>query len=76
MLKDKITEFYVEMSDFYLHYVCKHLDDLFIELINYERFNARRETILLPLVIYLKVRGLGKSTIGWLFGFKLHFDSQ
>ena len=112
MLKDKVTEFYVEMDDFYiefakmienrpkiedssikrrnrpgklsdsemmsiyllfhfgqftnfkhfyLQYVCKHLDDLFPDLISYERFNARQERVLLPLMMYLKYRGLGKS---------------
>ncbi len=112
MLRDKVTEFYVEMDDFYLeftktnenrpkiedstikrrnragkltdsemmsiyllfqfgqftnfkhfylHYVCKHLDDLFIDLISYERFNARQERILLPLMMYLKYKCLGKS---------------
>jgi len=112
MLKDKVTEFYVEMDDFhleftkitqnrpkiedslvrkrnrpgklsdsemmsiyllfhfgqftnfkhfYLQYVSKHLDDLFPDLISYERFNARQERILLPLMMYLKYKGLGKS---------------
>jgi len=112
MLRDKVTEFYVEMDDFYiefakmienrpkiedssvkkrnrpgklsdsemmsiyllfhfgqftnfkhfyLHYVVKHLKDLFPDLISYERFNARQERILLPLMMYLKYRGLGKS---------------
>jgi len=112
MLRDKVTEFYVEMDDFhieftkmtenrpkiedslvkrrnrsgklsdsemmsiyllfhfgqftnfkhfYLHYVCKHLDDLFVDLISYERFNARQERVLLPLMMYLKYKGLGKS---------------
>jgi DDE family transposase len=112
MLRDKVTEFYVEMDDFYLeftkiienrpkiedllvkrrnrsgklsdpemmsiyllfqfgqftnfkhfylHYVVKHLDDLFPDLISYERFNARQERVLMPLMMYLKYRGLGKS---------------
>jgi len=112
MLKDKVTEFYVEMDDFYiefakmienrskikdssikrrnrpgklsdsemmsiyllfhfgqftnfkhfyLQYVCKHLEDLFPDLISYERFNARQERVLLPLMMYLKYKGLGKS---------------
>jgi len=112
MLRDKVTEFYVEMDDFYLeftkmtenrpkieestvkrrnrasklsdsemmsiyllfhfgqftnfkhfylYYVSKHLDDLFPDLISYERFNARQERVLLPLMMYLKYKGLGKS---------------
>lgn len=112
MLKDKVTEFYVELDDFcnefkaqldpvisledpsvkrrnrkgkltdsemmsiyllfhygqftnfkhfYIHYVSQHLEDLFPDLISYVRFNARQERILLPLMLYLKYRGLGKS---------------
>jgi len=40
----------------------KHLNDLFPDLVSYERFNARQERILLPLTLYLKYRGLSKST--------------
>ena len=111
MLKDKVSEFYVEMDDFYKEfelelskrpqiedsikrrnrkarlsdsemmsiyllfhfgqftnfkafyqqYVCKHLQDCFPDLISYERFNARQQRIMLPLLIYLKYKGLGKS---------------
>mgnify|MGYP002795201587 CR=1 FL=1 len=73
---------------------------------SYERFTACQERVLLPLMLYLKYRGLGKSrginyidstllrvchikrekqnkvfkdiaekgksTMGWVFGFKLH----
>jgi len=52
---------FTNFKHFYLHYVCKHLNDLFINLISYERFNARQERILLPLMMYLKYKGLGKS---------------
>jgi len=112
MLKDKVTEFYVELDDFhrefdsklenrpflsdpqvkrrnrkgkltdsemmsifllfhfgqftnfkhfYTRYVQVHLGDLFPDLVSYERFNARQERILMPLLLYLKHRGLGKS---------------
>ena len=112
MLRDKVTEFYVEMDDFcrefasqlenrpflpatginrrnrkgnlsdaemmsifvlfhfghftnfkhfYLHYVERHLADLFPDLISYERFNVRQERILVPLLLYLRYRGLGRS---------------
>jgi len=55
---------FTNFKQFYLHYVCKHLDDLFPDLISHERFNARQERILLPLMLYLKNKGF--------FGFKLH----
>jgi len=112
MLKDKVTEFYVELDDFhrefdsqlenrpflsdpkvkkrnrkgklpdagmmsifllfhfgqftnfkhfYTRYVQVHLADLFPDLISYGRFNARQERLLMPLPLYLKYRGLGKS---------------
>ncbi|WP_345008198.1 IS982 family transposase, partial [Snuella lapsa] len=52
---------FTNFKHFYTQYVCKHLDDLFPDLISYVRFNARQERVLLPLMLYLKYRGLGKS---------------
>ena len=52
---------FTNFKHFYNQYVCKHLIDLFPCLISYERFNARQDRILLPLMLYLKYRGLGKS---------------
>jgi len=52
---------FTNFKHFYNQYVCKHLTGLFPSLISYERFNARQDRILLPLMLYLKYRGLGKS---------------
>lgn len=52
---------FTNFKHFYLQYVCKHLNDLFPDLVSYERFTARQERVLLPLMLYLKYRGLGKS---------------
>ena len=52
---------FTNFKHFYNQYVCKHLTDLFPSLISYERFNARQDRILLPLMLYLKYRGLGMS---------------
>ena len=52
---------FTSFKHFYNQYVCKHLTDLFPTLISYERFNARQDRILLPLMLYLKYRGLGNS---------------
>jgi hypothetical protein len=52
---------FTNFKHFYLQYVCKHLNDLFPDLGSYERFTARQERVLLPLMLYLKYRGLGKS---------------
>jgi len=112
MLRDKVTEFYVELDDFYLifsteienqrklgdpivkrrnrkcklsdseimsilllfqfgqftnfkhfysQYVCKHLLDLFPDLLSYTRFVQLQCRVMLPLILYLKLKGLGKS---------------
>lgn len=52
---------FTNFKHFYNQYVCRHLTDLFPCLTSYERFNARQDRILLPLMLYLKYRGLGKS---------------
>ena len=52
---------FTSFKHFYNQYVCKHLTDLFPTLISYERFNARQDRILLPLMLYLKYRVLGNS---------------
>jgi len=49
---------FTNFKHFYLQYVCKHLNDLFPDLVSYERFTARQERVLLPLMLYLKYRGL------------------
>ena len=46
---------------FYNQYVKPYLSDLFPDLVSYERFNARQERILIPLMLYLKYSGLGKT---------------
>ena len=52
---------FTNFKSFYTMYVQKHLVDLFPDIISYERFNARQHRILIPLMMYLKQRGLGKS---------------
>ena len=52
---------FTNFKHFYTRYVQLHLADLFPDLISYERFNARQERILVPLLLYLKYRGTGKS---------------
>lgn len=52
---------FTNFKSFYTQYVLKHLVDLFPDLISYERFVARQEKVLLPLLVYLKHRGFGKS---------------
>ncbi len=52
---------FTNFKHFYLFYVQEHLSDLFPDLVSYERFNTLQERILLPLMLYLRHRGLGVS---------------
>ena len=52
---------FTNFKHFYTHYVGVHLVELFPDLVSYERFNARQDRILLPLLLYLRYRGLGSS---------------
>jgi hypothetical protein len=49
-------------KNFYNDFVKVYLADLFPELISYERFVKRQERLFLPLLLFLKHRGLGKCT--------------
>jgi len=93
-------------KDFYLKTVCKGLKSYFPNLVSYNRFVELMQTILIPLIAFLKLKRLvksdtitfidstkirvchnkrikrnrtfkgiaelGKSTMGWFYGFKLH----
>lgn len=49
---------FTNFKHFYQNYVCVHLHDLFPDL---TRFISKQERILIPLILFLKYRGLGKS---------------
>jgi hypothetical protein len=91
---------------FYINYVLIHLDNEFPNAVSYNRFIELQQKVIVPLMLYLKLRGfgnctgisfmdstpirvcknkrirnnkvfkniakIGKSTMGWFFGFKLH----
>ncbi len=97
---------YRNMKHFYIHYVQKHMSDLFPQTVSYNRFLELMQSASLPMSIFLKTcclgkgtgisfidstpirvcknkrikrnkvfEGLakvGKSTMGYFFGFKLH----
>lgn len=97
---------YRNMKHFYLHYVQKHLSNLFPQTVSYNRFVELMQSSTLPMSIFLKtccmgegtgisfidstpiqvcknkrikrnkvfqgLARLGKSTMGYFFGFKLH----
>lgn len=52
---------FTNFKHFYNQYVKPYLLDLFPDLVSYERFNARQDRILIPLMLYLKYSGLGKT---------------
>lgn len=94
------------LKHYYINYVNKHLNHLFNNTFSYNRFVEVESQVFLPLVFFLKNKGLGKctgisfidstkvpvcnnkrikqnkvfkgiaeigkSTMGWFFGFKLH----
>jgi hypothetical protein len=45
---------------FYTQYVCVHLHDLFPDLVSYQRFVALKKKVAVPLMMFLKTKGLGK----------------
>lgn len=52
---------FTNFKHFYLYYVTPHMSDLFPDLVSYNRFVQLQKRALLPLMFYLKKRGLGKS---------------
>ena len=48
-------------KSFYTLYVCPHLNDLFPDLVSYNRFVELQKKVAVPLMLFLKHRGLGKS---------------
>lgn len=94
------------MKHFYIHYVQKHLTDLFPKTVSYNRFVELMQAATLPMTLFLKtccmgkgtgisfvdstpirvcknkrikrnkvfdgIAKVGKSTMGYFFGFKLH----
>ena len=53
---------YRNLKNFYLEYICIHRKDLFPEVVSYNRFVELQKKVILPLSIFLKTFGLGKST--------------
>ena len=49
-------------NSFYTLYVCHHLDNLLPGLVTYNRFVELQKKVAVPLMIFLKHKGLGKST--------------
>lgn len=53
---------FTNLKSFYQMYVCIHLKDLFPDLVSYNRFVELQKKVAVPLMLFLKHKGLGKST--------------
>ncbi|TRX51721.1 IS982 family transposase, partial [Fulvivirga sp. M361] len=51
---------FTNFKAFYTQYVCHHLKDLFPNLVSYQRFVALKKKVAVPLMMFLKTKGLGK----------------
>jgi len=51
---------FTNFKAFYTQYVCVHLIDLFPHLVSYQRFVALNKKVAVPLMMFLKTKGLGK----------------
>lgn len=51
---------FTNFKAFYTQYVCPHLSDLFPDLVSYQRFVALKKKVAVPLMMFLKTKGLGK----------------
>ena len=51
---------FTNFKAFYTQYVCVHLVDLFPDLVSYQRFVALKKKVAVPLMMFLKTKGLGK----------------
>jgi len=51
---------FTNFKAFYTQYVCVHLIDLFPDLVSYQRFVALKKKVAVPLMMFLKTKGLGK----------------
>ncbi len=49
-------------KSYYNHFVRAHMDDLFPGLVSYHRFVELQGRVAVPLMLFLKLRGLGKAT--------------
>ena len=51
---------FTNFKAFYTQYVQVHLDDLFPNLVSYQRFVALKKKVAVPLMMFLKNKALGK----------------
>ena len=52
---------FTNFKHFYIHYVQKHLKDCFPKTVSYSRFIQLQSRVMIPLMLFLKLRCKGKS---------------
>lgn len=50
------------MKHFYIHYLQKHLTDIFPNTVSYNRFVELMQSVALPMTLFLKMNCLGEAT--------------
>ena len=66
------TRRFRDLKSFYLYYVCRHMREEFPHTVSYNRFVERQAQVGMHLLLFLETCALGKCTMGWFYGFKLH----
>ena len=63
---------YCCFKHFYLEKRCKHFRYLFPNVVSYNSLVKMERDVSIPLTLFIKKVLLGKCSMGWFFGFKLH----
>jgi len=53
---------YINFKTFYLEYACKFLTNEFLNLVSYTRMVELKSTSFIPMMIFLKTKGLADCT--------------
>lgn len=53
---------YRNLKHFYLHYVCKHMREMFPDCVSYNRFVELQKKVTQPLAVFMKMHCLGDCT--------------
>jgi hypothetical protein len=53
---------FTNLKHFYIHHICVHYKDYFPHLVSYNRFVELQQKVAIPMMFFLKINCLGKST--------------
>ena len=57
---------YRNLKHFYLHYVCKHMREMFPDCVSYNRFVELQKKVTQPLAVFMKMHCLCESRVGFV----------